>query len=111
MEKDLSRFDTLVNIIARLRGPDGCPWDREQTHASLREALLEECYEVLETLDEGDMRRLREELGDLLMQIVFHRTGKQFYKIHSAEYFFKCKIKKTGTILKSLDRMNDCNHI
>ena len=72
MEKDLSSFDSLVNIIARLRGPDGCPWDREQTHASLREALLEECYEVLEALDEGDMRRLREELGDLIMQIVFH---------------------------------------
>ncbi|MFC1931771.1 nucleoside triphosphate pyrophosphohydrolase [Chloroflexota bacterium] len=72
MEEDLSRFDTLVNIIARLRGPDGCPWDREQTHVSLREALLEECYEVLEALDEGNMRRLREELGDLIMQIVFH---------------------------------------
>jgi tetrapyrrole methylase family protein/MazG family protein len=68
--KDLSRFSALVKIIARLRGPDGCPWDKEQTHASLRESFLQECYEVLETLDEGDNRKLREELGDLLLHIV-----------------------------------------
>ena len=67
-----NQFETLVDIIARLRGPDGCPWDREQTHASLREALLEECYEVLEALDEGDVKKLGEELGDLIMQVVFH---------------------------------------
>ena len=66
------RFEKLVGIIARLRGPDGCPWDREQTHASLRENLLEECYEVLEALDSGDAGRLCEELGDLLLQIVLH---------------------------------------
>jgi tetrapyrrole methylase family protein/MazG family protein len=72
LPKKLNQFDTLVDIIARLRGPDGCPWDREQTHASLREALLEECYEVLEALDEGDVKKLGEELGDLLMQVVFH---------------------------------------
>ena len=72
LPENFSQFDTLVDIIARLRGPDGCPWDREQTHASLREALLEECYEVLETLDEEDAGKLREELGDLLMQVVFH---------------------------------------
>ena len=69
---DLSEFDTLVDIIARLRAPDGCPWDRKQTHRSLREHLLAECYEVLETLDEGDAERLRSELGDLLLQIVLH---------------------------------------
>jgi len=61
-----------VDIIARLRAPDGCPWDRKQTHASLRENLLEECYEVLEALDEGDSAKLCDELGDLLMQIVLH---------------------------------------
>jgi len=72
LPENFSQFDTLVDIIARLRGPGGCPWDREQTHTSLREALLEECYEVLETLDEGDAGKLREELGDLLMQIVLH---------------------------------------
>ncbi len=68
----LNQFDTLVNIVAKLRAPDGCPWDREQTHASLRENLLEECYEVLEALDEGDSGKLCQELGDLMMQIVLH---------------------------------------
>jgi len=71
-ENDLDKFETLVAIISRLRGPGGCPWDKEQTHDSLREALLEECYEVLEALDEQSSRRLSEELGDLLMQIVIH---------------------------------------
>ena len=58
--------------MARLRAPDGCPWDREQTHASLRKYLLEETYETLEALDAGDVAALEEELGDLLLQIVFH---------------------------------------
>jgi tetrapyrrole methylase family protein/MazG family protein len=69
---DLSKFDSLVEIIARLRAPDGCPWDREQTHRSLREHLLSECYEVLEALDGGDPEKLCEELGDLLLQIMLH---------------------------------------
>jgi tetrapyrrole methylase family protein/MazG family protein len=68
--KDLRRFEALVEIIARLRAPDGCPWDRKQSHASLRGSLLSECYEVLEALDEGDTEKLRGELGDLLLQIV-----------------------------------------
>jgi len=66
----LDKFDTFAAIIARLRGPDGCPWDKEQTHQSLRENLLSECYEVLEALDSGEPEKLREELGDLLLQIV-----------------------------------------
>jgi len=72
---DLSQFAsfaTLVDIIARLRAPDGCPWDKKQTHASLRKDLLEECYEVLEALDEGNSDKLCDELGDLLMQVVLH---------------------------------------
>jgi len=70
--EEMNEFDTLVGIIARLRGPGGCPWDRKQTHASLRENLLSECYEVLGALDEGDTDQLGEELGDLLLQIVLH---------------------------------------
>ena len=62
----------LVAVEARLRGPGGCPWDREQTHASLARHLLEEAYETLEAIDEGDPEHLREELGDLLLQVVFH---------------------------------------
>lgn len=72
MPENLDHFDTLVDIIARLRAPDGCPWDREQTHASLRTNLLEECYEALEALDTGDPDQLCAELGDLLLQIVLH---------------------------------------
>lgn len=70
--EDPDSFDTLVAIIARLRSPDGCPWDREQTHSSIKGNLLEEAYEVLEAIDEGEMAKLCEELGDLLMQIVLH---------------------------------------
>jgi len=70
LPKDLNKFETLVEIIARLRAPDGCPWDRKQTHASLREFILEECYEVLEAIDDENWDALRQELGDLLLQIV-----------------------------------------
>ncbi len=66
------QFDELVKIMARLRAPDGCPWDRKQTHDSLKPYLLEETYEVLETLDEQNIPKLKEELGDLLLQILFH---------------------------------------
>lgn len=68
--EDMRNFDNFKGIIARLRGPDGCPWDKEQTHQSLRENLLSECYEVLEALDSGEPEKLREELGDLLLQVV-----------------------------------------
>jgi tetrapyrrole methylase family protein/MazG family protein len=66
-----SSVNALAEVVARLRAPDGCPWDREQTHASTRQDLLEECYEVLETLDDGDIPHLREELGDLLFHVLF----------------------------------------
>jgi MazG family protein len=62
----------LVATETRLRGPGGCPWDREQTHASLARHLVEEAYEVLDAIEEGDPEHLREELGDLLLQVVFH---------------------------------------
>jgi MazG family protein len=66
-----TRLDDLIRIMATLRGPEGCPWDRVQTLASLRPFLLEETYEALEALDAGDHAGLREELGDLLFEIVF----------------------------------------
>jgi len=65
-------FESLVALQARLRAPNGCPWDREQTHDSLRTYLVEETYEVLDALDSGDPRKFADELGDLLLQIVFH---------------------------------------
>jgi len=69
---DLASLSTVARIAERLRQPDGCPWDREQTHASLRPHLLEEAYETLDALDSGDPGKLRDELGDLLFQIVIH---------------------------------------
>jgi tetrapyrrole methylase family protein / MazG family protein len=65
-------FEKLAAVQARLRAPDGCPWDREQTHTSLRTYLIEEAYEVLEALESGDDGKFAEEMGDLLLQIVFH---------------------------------------
>jgi tetrapyrrole methylase family protein/MazG family protein len=69
---DLASVAAISRIADRLRAPDGCPWDREQTHASLRPHLLEEAYEALEALDSGDLERLRDELGDLLFQVAIH---------------------------------------
>lgn len=68
----MGEFAGLRKIIARLRGPDGCPWDRVQTHESLKPYLLEEASETLEALDDGDPAKLREELGDLLFQVLIH---------------------------------------
>ena len=65
-------FEKLVILQARLRAPDGCPWDREQTHKTLRTYLMEEAYEVIEALESGDDAKFAEELGDLLLQVVFH---------------------------------------
>ncbi len=72
MLKDKYDFKDLLDIMDKLRAENGCPWDREQTHESLRIYLIEETYEVLEALDAGDMKKFSNELGDLLLQIVFH---------------------------------------
>jgi tetrapyrrole methylase family protein/MazG family protein len=69
---ELAKYQELRAIVARLRAPDGCPWDREQTHASLRPHVIEEAYEVLAALDAGDTSKLPEELGDLLFQVLLH---------------------------------------
>src|SRR5271155_2085353 len=65
-------FAKLVALQARLYGPSGCPWDREQTHESLRKFLIEETYEVLDAMESSDPRKFASELGDLLLQVVFH---------------------------------------
>ena len=70
--KDKYDADDLRRLVAVLRGPDGCPWDRVQTHASLRRGLLEECDELCEAIDAGDPAALREELGDVWLQVLFH---------------------------------------
>lgn len=65
-------FTALHRTVARLRAPDGCPWDREQTHRTLATCLVDECAELLETLDNGDREHMKEELGDVLCQVVMH---------------------------------------
>ncbi len=71
------RFDEFVELIARLRAPGGCPWDREQTHDSVKPMTIEEAYEVAAAIDEGDDDELAGELGDLLLQVVFHAQMAQ----------------------------------
>ena len=71
-EGRIGEFQSLIDIVARLRGPGGCPWDAEQTHESLKRNLLEECYETLEAIDAGKPAELADELGDILVQVAFH---------------------------------------
>jgi XTP/dITP diphosphohydrolase/tetrapyrrole methylase family protein/MazG family protein len=68
----MTAIDELRQTMARLRAPDGCPWDREQTHQTLARCLIDECSELLETIDKNDLPHMREELGDVLIQVVFH---------------------------------------
>lgn len=72
MGKGGELFEKLVEVVAALRGENGCPWDKAQTHETLKTDLLEETYEVLEAIDSGDPGKLKEELGDLLMQVMLH---------------------------------------
>ena len=86
MENEMSQaFRDLVDVVAKLRSPEGCPWDIKQTHESLKPFLLEEAYEVLEALDTHNPQHLREELGDLLLQILLHahiESEKQAFTIN-----------------------------
>jgi tetrapyrrole methylase family protein/MazG family protein len=99
--KDLNNtldFNDFINIMDTLRGEDGCPWDKEQTHESLKRYLIEECYEVLEAIDEKDEDMLVEELGDVLLQIVFHaQLGKE-------EGYFDIKDVIKGVSKKMIER-------
>lgn len=72
LNKQEYKFEDLVDIVEILRGPEGCPWDKEQTHKSIRDDIIEETYEVVEAIDSEDSALLREELGDVMLQLVFH---------------------------------------
>ena len=88
-------FENFVELIAHLRSPDGCPWDREQTHQSLRPNLLSETYEVLNAIDKNNIEELNEELGDLLLQIVLHAqiaNEKEHFNIDDVIQFVYTKI-------------------
>jgi MazG family protein len=110
-----------VKLQEWLLAPGGCPWDREQTHETLRTYLIEECYEVLEAIESGDPAKLREELGDLLLQVVFHaQLAKQAGKFDIAEVargiheklvrrhphvFGEVKAKTAGQVLKNWEQL------
>jgi tetrapyrrole methylase family protein/MazG family protein len=115
------RFEDLVALQAHLLDPNGCPWDREQTHQSLRTYLLEETYEVLETLDAEDYDKLAGELGDLLLQVVFHAElarragrfdiGDVVERIHTKmvrrhpHVFGDAKAETAGQVLKNWEQL------
>lgn len=69
---EYKNLEELIAVIAKLRAPDGCPWDRAQTHSSLRPNMIEEAYEAVDAIDDNDMKHLREELGDVLLQVLLH---------------------------------------
>ncbi|MCJ8329828.1 MAG: nucleoside triphosphate pyrophosphohydrolase [Lentisphaeria bacterium] len=72
MTDELSNFSRLLDIMSRLRADDGCPWDREQSHDTLKQHLIEEAYELIDAIDDGDDEFIKDELGDVLLQVVFH---------------------------------------
>ncbi len=85
--KDHYNIDDLLEIMKILRSPEGCPWDREQTHESIRQNFIEETYEAIEAIDTKDTELLKEELGDVLMQVVFHALMEE----EAGKFdFFRC---------------------
>ncbi|NIN92935.1 nucleoside triphosphate pyrophosphohydrolase [bacterium] len=94
MKKAQRKFEELVKIMATLRSSNGCPWDREQDHSSLKPYLVEEVYEAIDAIDRGDYTHLKEELGDILLQIVFHA------QIASEEKYFNIDNVISGIISK-----------
>jgi len=92
-----SEFEKLVEIMSALRGEKGCPWDKEQTRESLKPFLVEETYEVLEAIDERNPEKIKEELGDLLFQIVFHcQLAKERHEFDINDVIRKISEKMTG---------------
>ena len=121
MEKKYKNLEELIDVVAKLRAPDGCPWDREQTHASLRPNMLEEAYEAVDAIDDNDAPHLREELGDVLLQVLLHSqiaseaneftlddVAKELKEklIHRHPHVFgTAKINKADDVLKTWDKL------
>ncbi len=117
MKKTRSPFNELVRIMALLRSPQGCPWDKHQTHQTLKKYLREETRETLEAINEGDPLHLQEELGDILLQVVFHaqiaRENKEFdindvirgltrkLKRRHPHVFGKVKVKNAAEVVRN----------
>lgn len=121
MEKKYKNLEELIDVVAKLRAPDGCPWDREQTHTSLRPNMLEEAYEAVDAIDENNMAHLREELGDVLLQVLLHSqiasesneftlddVAKELKEklIHRHPHVFgTAKINNADEVLKTWDKL------
>lgn len=121
MEQKYKNLEELIEVVAKLRAPDGCPWDREQTHTSLRPNMLEEAYEAVDAIDENDMAHLREELGDVLLQVLLHSqiasesneftlddVAKELKEklIHRHPHVFgTAKINNSDDVLKTWDKL------
>ena len=121
MEKEYKNLEELIDVVAKLRAPDGCPWDREQTHASLRPNMLEEAYEAVDAIDDNDAPHLREELGDVLLQVLLHSqiaseaneftlddVAKELKEklIHRHPHVFgTAKINNADDVLKTWDKL------
>ena len=121
MEKKYKNLEELIEVVAKLRAPDGCPWDREQTHTSLRPNMLEEAYEAVDAIDENNMAHLREELGDVLLQVLLHSqiasesneftlddVAKELKEklIHRHPHVFgTAKINNADDVLKTWDKL------
>lgn len=117
----VKEISELIDVIARLRAPDGCQWDREQTHKSLRPNMLEEAYEAVDAIDSGDIKHLKEELGDVLLQVVLHAQiaseegaftiedvakGLKDKLIHRHPHVFgNVKVNSTKEILDNWDKL------
>lgn len=104
-------FDAIVELIGILRKPDGCPWDAKQTHKSLKQMLLEECYETLEAIDSEDPQKLLEELGDLLVHIAFHiqiaEETNQFNSNNVMEFVTKKLLRRHPHVFGNTKVKND----
>src|SRR5262245_66658481 len=95
-------FERLLDVMMRLRAPHGCPWDREQTRTSLKPYLIEEAYEVLEAIESGRSAPLREELGDLLFQVVFHaRLAEELAEFTMADLLERSEERRVGKECRS----------
>ena len=122
-------LETLIDIMKKLRSPEGCPWDKEQTHDSIKKYIIEETYEFIEALEENDSEKMKDELGDLLFQIIFHcqmanekelfsiydviKTSKEKMVRRHPHVFGSVKIEKSNEVIDQWEKIKkkEKNHL
>src|ERR1051326_5248722 len=100
--KTTETFGELLDVMARLRSETGCPWDKEQTHVSLKPCLLEETYELLDALNDGEPKKIQEELGDVLLQVIFNAQSTSKKNQFSIKKVIQQLTKKLKNCFSSL---------